>query len=242
MRRLQALRQERARQIARQGQVRLGVEQAPASGQISLRTFPRNFPGRSGTDDDQVYLCSPETAAASALTGEITDPRDLPERLDIEYPTFELPQTNIVNTSMLEPPLPPDAARKEELVKGPNQSVPDWDNQQALTLFEQILVANDNDVDAVFAANDQMALGALGALWEKGLSCPQDVSLIGFDDQNVAPYTAPPLTTIRQPLEDLGRLAADRLVLEIRGDRVAGRPELPTLALVKRASVRRREV
>jgi len=99
-----------------------------------------------------------------------------------------------------------------------------------------------HDVTAVFAANDQMALGALGALWEKGLSCPQDVSLIGFDDQNVAPYTAPPLTTIRQPLEDLGRLAADRLVLEIRGDRVAGRPELPTLALVKRASVRRREV
>ena len=98
------------------------------------------------------------------------------------------------------------------------------------------------DITAVFVANDQMAIGALGALWERGLSCPRDVSVVGFDDQNAAAYLAPPLTTIRQPLEELGRLAADRLLLEIRGDRVAGRPELPTLALVKRASVRRREV
>jgi aconitate hydratase len=51
--------------------------QAPASGRISLRTVPRNFPGRSGTREDSVYLYSPETAAASALTGVITDPRDL---------------------------------------------------------------------------------------------------------------------------------------------------------------------
>jgi aconitate hydratase len=75
----------------------IGMGQAPASGQISLRTFPRNFPGRSGTDDDRVYLCSPETAAASALTGEITDPRDLEDRLGISYPTFTLPSRNIVD-------------------------------------------------------------------------------------------------------------------------------------------------
>ena len=49
--------------------------QAPASGIVSLRTFPRNFPGRSGTTNDQVYLCSPEVAVAAAITGEITDPR-----------------------------------------------------------------------------------------------------------------------------------------------------------------------
>lgn len=55
----------------------IGMGQAPASGTISLRTMPRNFPDRSGTKDDQVHLCSPETAAASALTGKITDPRDL---------------------------------------------------------------------------------------------------------------------------------------------------------------------
>ena len=60
----------------------IGMGQAPATGRISLRTVPRNFPGRSGTREDQVYLCSPETAAASALTGVITDPRTL----DMAYP------------------------------------------------------------------------------------------------------------------------------------------------------------
>jgi aconitate hydratase len=55
----------------------IGMGQAPAVGRISLRTVPRNFPGRSGTREDQVYLCSPETATASALTGVITDPRTL---------------------------------------------------------------------------------------------------------------------------------------------------------------------
>ncbi|MFD0327302.1 aconitase family protein [Streptacidiphilus monticola] len=53
----------------------IGMGQAPAAGTHSLRTFPRNFPGRSGTPDDSVWLCSPETAAASALTGVLTDPR-----------------------------------------------------------------------------------------------------------------------------------------------------------------------
>jgi len=64
----------------------IGMGQAPATGTVSLRTFPRNFKGRSGTKDDQVYLCSPETAAASALTGRITDPRTLGEAPEIPYP------------------------------------------------------------------------------------------------------------------------------------------------------------
>ncbi len=64
----------------------IGMGQAPASDTISLRTMPRNFPSRSGTEDDQVYLCSPETAAASALTGKITDPRDLEKLYDMKYP------------------------------------------------------------------------------------------------------------------------------------------------------------
>ena len=62
----------------------IGIGQAPATGKIRLRTMPRNFPGRSGTLDDQVYLCSPETAAAAALTGKITDPRDLKKLYDNE--------------------------------------------------------------------------------------------------------------------------------------------------------------
>ncbi len=64
----------------------IGMGQAPATGKISLRTVPRNFPGRSGTVEDQVYLCSPETATASALTGVITDPRTL----DMAYPHFDI--------------------------------------------------------------------------------------------------------------------------------------------------------
>ncbi|HEX6200838.1 MAG TPA: aconitate hydratase [Thermoanaerobaculia bacterium] len=96
----------------------IGMGQAPASNEISLRTVPRNFPGRSGTDDDLVYLVSPETAAASALTGEITDPRDLPERLGIEYPRWEEPEELVLNTQMLEEP--PADGSGVELEKGPN--------------------------------------------------------------------------------------------------------------------------
>jgi len=94
----------------------IGMGQAPASGKISLRTVPRNFPGRSGTIEDQVYLCSPETAAASALTGVITDPR----QLGIPYPKLKIPKKRILNKEMLIPPLPEEEAIRVELVKGPN--------------------------------------------------------------------------------------------------------------------------
>ncbi len=99
----------------------IGVGQAPARGRNSLRTFPRNFPGRSGTEEDAVWLCSPETAAAAALTGEITDPRDL----GVPYPDPRLPSRSAVIHGMLMPPAPdPDA----ELVKGPNiASLPDFE-------------------------------------------------------------------------------------------------------------------
>lgn len=92
--------------------------QAPASDSISLRTMPRNFPGRSGTEDDQVHLCSPETAAASALTGEITDPRDLEKLYDMKYPKYEYPEKELINTMMLVKP--PEDGSKIELQKGPN--------------------------------------------------------------------------------------------------------------------------
>jgi aconitate hydratase len=92
----------------------IGMGQAPATGRISLRTVPRNFPGRSGTVEDAVYLCSPETAAASALTGVITDPRTL----DMAYPRFEEPEEIIINKQMLVPPLP--ESEHIQLEKGPN--------------------------------------------------------------------------------------------------------------------------
>ncbi|WP_037321606.1 aconitate hydratase [Salegentibacter sp. Hel_I_6] len=96
----------------------IGMGQAPASGTISLRTMPRNFPDRSGTKDDQVHLCSPETAAASALTGKITDPRDLEKLYDMKYPKFEYPEFQIIKEDMLV--APPEDGSKVELQKGPN--------------------------------------------------------------------------------------------------------------------------
>jgi aconitase A len=103
----------------------IGMGQAPATGQNSLRTFPRNFPGRSGTKDDRVWLCSPETAAASALMGEITDPRVLTERFGMAAPRFDPPGNQIVNSEMLV--APPESGEGVELVKGPNiASLPDF--------------------------------------------------------------------------------------------------------------------
>ena len=96
----------------------IGMGEAPAHGKISLRTMPRNFPSRSGTEDDEVYLCSPETAAAAALTGKITDPRDLEKLYGLQYPSFGHPETEIINMDMLLAPI--DNNEEVELVKGPN--------------------------------------------------------------------------------------------------------------------------
>jgi predicted aconitate hydratase len=104
----------------------IGMGQAPATGRNSLRTMPRNFPGRSGTKEDSVWLCSPETAAASALTGVITDPRDWAREVKMDYPKLDLPHQSAVNTAMLVPPLDADEAADVEPVKGPNvSSLPD---------------------------------------------------------------------------------------------------------------------
>ena len=96
----------------------IGMGQAPASDTISLRTMPRNFPSRSGTEDDRVHLCSPETAAASALTGKITDPRDLEKIYNMKYPHYEQPEEEIINTEELV--APPENNEEVELQKGPN--------------------------------------------------------------------------------------------------------------------------
>jgi aconitate hydratase len=93
-----------------------GMGQAPATGKISLRTVPRNFPGRSGVADDRVYLCSPETATAAALTGVITDPREL----GMPYPKVEMPEEWIATTDIIEAPLSLEEARKIKIQKGPN--------------------------------------------------------------------------------------------------------------------------
>lgn len=106
----------------------IGMGQAPAVGRNSLRTVPRNFPGRTGTKEDSVWLCSPETAAAAALTGNITDPRTLPELLGIDHPVLSLPDRSTVTEAVFEPPLSPAEARQVELVKAASiGALPEFD-------------------------------------------------------------------------------------------------------------------
>ncbi|SEH48252.1 aconitase [Halobacillus karajensis] len=127
----------------------IGMGQAPATGRNSLRTTPRNFPGRSGTKEDSVFLCSPETAAVSALTGRITDPRksdfDFPKVKDLDNPT--------VDTRLLDEPLPLEEAKKVELVKGPNvASIPEMDelpNDMELPIL--LKMGDDISTDEILA-------------------------------------------------------------------------------------------
>lgn len=119
----------------------IGMGQAPATGRNSLRTTPRNFPGRSGTQEDAVFLCSPETATASALCGAITDPR----QLDQPYPRIADPDDPVVNDAMLQAPLALDIARQVELVKGPNiASLPEIEGLPDALEVPVLLAVGDN--------------------------------------------------------------------------------------------------
>ena len=97
------------------------------------------------------------------------------------------------------------------------------------------LLEADPRIDAVFAANDLMAFGALRAIRSSGRRIPEDVAVVGFDDIPAAAITHPPLTTIRQPLYEMGRTAATMVMAAVRGEPIARRVELPT-SLVVRAS------
>jgi aconitate hydratase len=99
----------------------IGNSQSPKTAAVSLRTSNRNFLGRSGTKDAQVYLVSPETAAAAVITGKITDPRDL-EKIGITYPKMTMPKKFYIDDSMFI--LPPADASKIKIERGPNIGEP----------------------------------------------------------------------------------------------------------------------
>lgn len=130
----------------------IGMGQAPATDQISLRTVPRNFAGRSGTAEDKVCLCSPETATASALTGVITDPRDL----GIDYPVFDDRRTFHVQDHNIRPP-----AQHPELSvveKGPNIStLPQFEGlPDSLAAPVLLKVGDDISTDEILPAGSEI--------------------------------------------------------------------------------------
>lgn len=132
----------------------IGMGQAPASDTHSLRTVPRNFPGRSGTDDDKVWLCSPETAAASALAGQITDPRSL----DCAPPEIDEPDDPVIDTRNLLPPADEDAAAEVTLVKGPNVvSLPELEGlPQRLKVPVLLKLGDDISTDEIMPAGAEV--------------------------------------------------------------------------------------
>ena len=136
----------------------IGMGQAPATGRNSLRTMPRNFPGRSGTEEDAVWLCSPETAAAAALTGRITDPRTLADSHGLAYPRPTMPTRYSTLDAMLQPPLPPEEAQRVELVKGPNiSSLPEFSPLEDDLALPALLVMGDNvSTDEIMPAGSRV--------------------------------------------------------------------------------------
>ena len=120
----------------------VGMGQAPPSGSASLRTFNRNFPGRSGTADDQVYLCSPAVAAAAMLTGVISDPRELP---DVEIPARPPARPEVVQKHILEP-APAEEAAGIEIPRGPNIKPPPMHQPPPEELEMRVLIVAPDDI------------------------------------------------------------------------------------------------
>ncbi|MBP1968298.1 aconitate hydratase [Virgibacillus natechei] len=119
----------------------IGMGQAPATGRNSLRTTPRNFPGRSGTKEDSVFLSGTEVAAASALTGKITDPR----KLDIPYPKIKDVKNTNADDDLLDAPLPYEEAKQVELIKGSNiVSIPEMGELPDTLEIPVLLKVGDN--------------------------------------------------------------------------------------------------
>ena len=118
----------------------IGQGLSPAQGKVSARTFNRNFKGRSGTKDDQVYLVSPETAAAAALTGQLTDPRQLPNLLKIKFPEITDPDSFPIDDGMIEPPLTADQAATAPAIRSASIVTPPAAEKPPAALLGQVLL------------------------------------------------------------------------------------------------------
>jgi aconitate hydratase len=144
----------------------IGVGQAPSPGIPSLRTFNRNFPGRSGTIGDEIYLCSPSVAAASALRGVITDPRGLGIPPTSAGATYD---PTVVDRHLIEPP-PPESVGRIEIERGPNIVSPPVPQPVATEVRARVLIVLPDDVSTGEMAPD----GALGiALWSNIPACAE---------------------------------------------------------------------
>jgi aconitate hydratase len=142
----------------------VGVGQAPSAGEPSVRSFNRNFPGRSGTADDEVYLCSPATVAATALTGAITDPRDLGDP-----PAISLSDAHMtVGDDHILAPAPPEEAANITIRRGPNIVAPPEGRPLPDKLEGRVVIVVPDDVSTGDMAPD----GALGmSVWSNIAEC-----------------------------------------------------------------------
>jgi aconitate hydratase len=128
--------------------------QAPGTGQVSLRTFPRNFPGRSGAENDRVYLCSPETATAAGIFGVITDPRKLGDLMP--WPAVANPKKYVVDDSSIIYPHP--GTGKVEIITGPNiVPFPEFEAMPDELSAEVIIKVGDNiSTDTIMPAGNKV--------------------------------------------------------------------------------------
>jgi len=132
----------------------IGMGQAPGTNQVSLRTFPRNFPGRSGTKEDKVYLCSPETAAAAGIFGVITDPRKLGAIK--AYPAVQNPATYLLDDSSIIFPL--ENTTSVEITTGPNiLPFPDFEALPDALQMQVVFKVGDNiSTDHIMPAGNKV--------------------------------------------------------------------------------------
>jgi aconitate hydratase len=132
----------------------IGMGQAPGTNQVSLRTFPRNFPGRSGNKDDKVYLCSPETAVAAGIHGVITDPRKLATIKS--YPSVQNPASYLLDDSGII--FPQDGSSSTEIKVGPNiVPLPDFEPLPDTLRATVVMKVGDNiSTDTIMPAGNKV--------------------------------------------------------------------------------------